>query len=131
MLTSTATSLKLLIEKLLMCFDIIEINKDRSDAVYSVILLLLYSCDTRAGDTRDGVPELMSKDARGEAARGECDCKRRGSALCLLDTLHSHNSTGHSVNTFGKKLWRANKHKINTVHTNLTTLGLSIIGTAP
>ena len=70
MLTSTATTL--FIEKLLMCFDIIEINKDRSDAVYSVILLLLYSCDTRAGDTRDGVPELMSKDAREEAARGEC-----------------------------------------------------------
>ena len=69
---------KLLIEKLLMCFDIIEINKDRSDAVYSVILLLLYSCDTRAGDTRDGVPELISKDAREEAARGECDCERRG-----------------------------------------------------
>lgn len=41
-------------------------------------LLLLYSCDTRAGQTRDGVPELMSKDAREEAARGECDCERRG-----------------------------------------------------
>ncbi len=41
-------------------------------------LLLLYSCDTRAGDTRDGVRELVRRDGRDEAARGECECDWRG-----------------------------------------------------
>lgn len=29
-----------------------------------VLLLLLYSSDTLAGDTREGVPELLRRDAR-------------------------------------------------------------------
>ena len=60
-----------------------------------VLLLLLYSSDTLAGETREGVPELLSSNAREddkkdadklvEERRGTAD-RKRGMMECLYDS---------------------------------------------